>query len=94
MSKPTSCSTQTAPMLAHRPRLSADARRWAKALAITAALLALFFVAARYAARSAPANHRRCIEAVAADAHLSAAALFQDPALQDALVEAETRCSR
>ncbi|MGF6646604.1 hypothetical protein P3T17_004758 [Paraburkholderia sp. GAS82] len=78
-----------------RGALKAEGKRhWTVGIAITLAAIALFAIAAVLAASSVPANNALCLQKVANDEHVSLDAFFQNPARQDALVEAATLCSR
>jgi hypothetical protein len=69
-------------------------RHWVVGIAITLVLLALLATALHFAAPSARANTRLCLQQFANDEHVSLEAFFQNPAQQDAFVAAMTVCSR
>ena len=71
-----------------------EKRHWTIAIGITLAIIALFAIAAGWVASSVRANNILCLQQVANDEHVSLDAFFQNPAQQDALVEAATLCSR
>ncbi|SAL65699.1 hypothetical protein AWB69_07425 [Caballeronia udeis] len=56
--------------------------------------LAALLVAPSCSVSSSRANNARCLQAFANDEHRSLEAFFQDPALQDSLVQAIDHCSR
>jgi hypothetical protein len=72
--------------------------RWSTARAVSAAIailgLAALLVALACSVSSSRANNARCLQAFANDEHRSLDAFFQDPALQDSLVQAIDQCSR
>jgi hypothetical protein len=68
--------------------------RWAAGIAIAVAAIALFLTAVAYAPESIRANNNLCLQQVANDEHASLEAFFQNPAQQDAFVQAVTVCSR
>ncbi|SDG80466.1 hypothetical protein SAMN05216466_105241 [Paraburkholderia phenazinium] len=57
-------------------------------------ILALFALAVVKAPSSAKSNNMRCLQQVANEEHASLEAFFQNPAQQDALVQAMRICSR
>jgi hypothetical protein len=71
--------------------------RWSPARAASAAIailgLAALPVALACSGSSSRANNSRCLQAFANDEHRSLDAFFQDPALQDSLVQAIDHCS-
>ncbi|WP_122156740.1 hypothetical protein [Paraburkholderia sp.] len=78
-----------------RRALKAEGKRhWTIGIAITLVAIALFAIAAVLAVSSVRANNTLCLQQVANDEHTSLDAFFQNPAQQDALVEAATLCSR
>ncbi|MFM0736023.1 hypothetical protein PQQ51_02100 [Paraburkholderia xenovorans] len=77
-----------------RPWIQEERLRWVAGLAMTCAAIALFVTAVIVAPASTRANNRLCLEQAANDAHVSLDAFFQNPANQDALVQAITLCSR
>ena len=72
--------------------------RWSPVRAASAVIailgLAALLVALACSVSSSRANNARCLEAFANDEHRSLDAFFQDPALQDSLVQAIEQCSR
>jgi hypothetical protein len=56
--------------------------------------LAALLVALACSVSSSHANNVRCLQAFANDEHRSLDAFFQDPSLQDSLVQAIDQCSR
>jgi hypothetical protein len=74
---------------------SGDGARWTASIAIAAAAIALLFMAVvRVPAASINANNNLCLQQIANDEHTSLEAFFQNPAEQDAFVQAITVCSR
>jgi hypothetical protein len=74
--------------------ISEDGLRWAIGIAIAAIGVTLFLTAVAIAPASVRANNTLCLQQVANDEHLSLEAFFQNPAQQDAFVQAVTLCSR
>lgn len=72
--------------------------RWSPvrvASAATAILgLAALLIALACSVSSSRANNAQCLQAFANDEHRSLDAFFQDPALQDSLMQAIDQCSR
>jgi hypothetical protein len=68
--------------------------RWTIGIAIAVAAVALLVTATAYAPASIRANNDLCLQQVANDEHVSLEAFFQNPAQQDAFVQAITICSR
>ena len=72
--------------------------RWSPVRAASAAMailgIAALVVALTCSVSSIRANNARCLQAFANDEHRSLDAFFQDPALQDPLVQAIDQCSR
>jgi hypothetical protein len=72
--------------------------RWSPVRAASAAMailgIAALLVALACSVSSIRANNARCLEAFANDEHRSLDAFFQDPSLQDSLVQAIDQCSR
>jgi hypothetical protein len=72
--------------------------RWPPVRAASVAMailgLAALLVALACSVSSNRANNARCLQAFANDEHRSLDAFFQDPALQDSLVQAIDQCSR
>jgi len=72
--------------------------RWSpvRAASVASAILGLaaLLVALACSVSSSRANNARCLQAFANDEHRSLDAFFQDPALQDPLVQAIDQCSR
>ena len=58
------------------------------------ATTAFFIVAVVQAPASIRANNENCLRQIANDEHVSLEAFFQNPAQQDAFVQAMTVCSR
>lgn len=73
---------------------SANAVRWTVGVFIALAATVLFVVAVVVAPASIRANNDLCLKQVANDEHVSLEAFFQNPAQQDAFVQAITHCSR
>lgn len=73
---------------------SGDGVRWTIGIAIAVAAVALLLTAVAYAPASIRANSNLCLQQVANDEHVSLDAFFQNPAQQDAFVQAITICSR
>lgn len=71
-----------------------DERHWTIGIAVTVAAVALVAAAVAAAPASVRANNSGCLEQLANDEHASLEAFFQNPAQQDALVQAITVCSR
>jgi hypothetical protein len=72
--------------------------QWSPARVTSAAIatlgLAALVVALACSVSGSRANNARCLQAFANDEHRSLDAFFQDPALQDSLVQAIDQCSR
>ncbi|MFT4507649.1 hypothetical protein [Caballeronia sp. 15711] len=72
--------------------------RWSAARAAGAAMatlgMAALLVVLACSVSSNRANNARCLQAFANDEHRSLDAFFQDPALQDSMVQAIDQCSR
>jgi len=72
--------------------------RWSPVRAASAAMaivgIAALLVALTCSVSSSRANNARCLQAFANDEHRSLDAFFQDPSLQDSLVQAIDQCSR
>ncbi len=72
--------------------------RWFPARATSAAIAVLgsaaLMVALACSVSSSRANNARCLQAFANDEHRSLDAFFQDPSMQDSLVQAIDQCSR
>lgn len=62
--------------------------------AMTILGLAALLVALACSVSSSRANNERCLQAFANDEHRNLDAFFQNPALQDSLVQAIDQCSR
>lgn len=67
---------------------------WVVGIANMLLILALFVLAVAKAPSSARSNNMRCLQQVANEEHVSLEAFFQNPAEQDALVQAMNVCSR
>lgn len=90
-------STQSATSvqsLQRRSWRSVDGVRWTAGIAVAAVAIAAFLVAVAYAPASIRANNKLCLQQIANDEHASFEAFFQNPAEQDAFVQAVTVCSR
>lgn len=74
--------------------MSDDRRRWIVGVVVAAATLSLFVVAVSCSTSSIRANNEQCLASIANDEHMALEALFQNPANQDALVQAITQCAR
>lgn len=68
--------------------------QWIVGIANMLLILALFVLAVVKAPSSARSNNMRCLQQVANEEHLSLEAFFQNPAGQDAMVQAIDLCSR
>ena len=72
--------------------------RWSRVRAASAGMaivgIAALLVALTCSFSSSRANYARCLQAFANDEHRSLDAFFQDPSLQDSLVQAIDQCSR
>jgi hypothetical protein len=77
-----------------RARKAEEKRYWSVGIAVTLLLVGLFAAALYFAAPSARANTTLCLQQFANDEHVSLEAFFQNPAQQDAFVQAMTVCSR
>lgn len=73
---------------------SEEVMRWVVGWAIAATALGLFAVAVVYAPSSVGANNTLCLQQFANEEHVSLEAFFQNPAQQDAFVQAVTICSK
>jgi hypothetical protein len=71
-----------------------DGIRWAVGIAVAVAAIGAFLMAIACAPASIRANNNLCLQQVANDEHTTLEAFFQNPAEQDALVQAITICSR
>lgn len=77
------------------PRSMSDSsRRWVAGISIAVLIISLFVVAVSCSTSSVRANDKLCLERVANDEHTAMEAFFQNPADQDALVQAITLCAR
>jgi hypothetical protein len=74
--------------------LSEAAWQWLVGIANMLLILALFVLAVVKAPTSVRSNNMRCLQEVANEEHVSLEAFFQNPAGQDALVQAMRICSR
>lgn len=74
--------------------ISEVARQWVVGVASMLLILALFVLALVKAPSSVWSNNMRCLQQVANEEHVSLEAFFQNPAQQDALVQAMNVCSR
>lgn len=68
--------------------------RWAIGITIAVGAVALLLAATAYAPASIRVSNNLCLQQVANDEHVSLEAFFQNPAQQDAFVQAITICSR
>jgi hypothetical protein len=68
--------------------------QWVVGIADMLLILALFVLAVAKAPSSVRSNNMRCLQQVANEEHVSLEAFFQNPAEQDALVQAMNVCSR
>jgi hypothetical protein len=68
--------------------------QWVVGIANMLLILALFALAVTKAPSSVRSNNMRCLQQVANEEHVSLEAFFQNPADQDALVQAMNVCSR
>jgi hypothetical protein len=68
--------------------------QWVIGIANMLLILALFVLAVARAPSSVRSNNMRCLQQVANEEHVSLEAFFQNPAEQDALVQAMSVCSR
>jgi hypothetical protein len=80
--------------LQQRSRRSGDGLRWTVGIAIAGAAIGALLVAVACAPQSIRANNNLCLQQIANDEHTSLDAFFQNPAEQDAFVQAITICSR
>jgi hypothetical protein len=87
-------STTTPRSLQRRSWSSGKGVRWTIGIAILAAASALFLAAVACAPASMRANNNLCLQQVADDEHANLEAFFQNPAEQEAFVQAITVCSR
>ncbi len=74
--------------------VSGAALQWVVGIANMLLILALFVLAVAKAPSSVRSNNMRCLQQVANEEHVSLEAFFQNPAEQDALVQAMNVCSR
>jgi hypothetical protein len=68
--------------------------RWSVGIAVAVAAVGLVIVALACAPTSIRTNNEACLRQIANEEHTSLEAFFQNPAEQDAFVEAVTVCSR
>ena len=68
--------------------------QWVVGMANMLLILGLFVLAVAKAPSSVRSNNMRCLQQVANEEHTSLEAFFQNPAEQDALVQAMNVCSR
>jgi len=80
--------------LQRRSWTSGDGIRWAAGIAVAVAAIGAVVLAIACAPASIRANNNLCLQQVANDEHTTLEAFFQNPAEQDALVQAITICSR
>ncbi|MGF6976038.1 hypothetical protein QFZ94_004488 [Paraburkholderia sp. JPY465] len=69
-------------------------RRWIAGVSVVIVTMALVGAAAFCSTSSVRANNKRCLESLANDEDIALEAFFQNPAEQDALVQAVTQCAR
>lgn len=74
--------------------LSEAGWQWLIGIANMLLILAVFVLAVVKAPSSVKSNNMRCLQQVANEEHVSLEAFFQNPAGQDALVQAMGVCSR
>lgn len=74
--------------------ISGAGRQWIVGIANMLLILALFALAVVKAPLSVKSNNTRCLQQVANEEHASLEAFFQNPAQQDALVQAMEVCAR
>jgi hypothetical protein len=74
--------------------LSGARLQWVMGIANMLLILALFGLAVVRAPSSARSNNMRCLQQVANEENVALEAFFQNPAEQDALVQAMNVCSR
>lgn len=87
-------STSTLKSLQRQSWRSGDGVRWTVGIAVWALAIALFLAAVAYAPAIIRANNNLCLQQVANDEHANLEAFFQNPAQQDAFVQAIIVCSR
>lgn len=80
--------------LRRRSWRSGNGVRWTVGIAVALAAIGSFLAAVACAPASIRANNNLCLEQVANDEHATLEAFFQNPAEQDAFVQAITVCSR
>lgn len=73
---------------------SGDGVRWTVSISIATVAIALLLTAIACAPASIRANNSLCFQQAANDEHASLEAFFQNPAQQDAFIQAVTVCSR
>jgi hypothetical protein len=74
--------------------VSGEGLQWVVGIANMLLILGLFVLAVAKAPSSVRSNNARCLQQVANEEHVSLEAFFQNPAEQDALVQAMNVCSR
>jgi hypothetical protein len=77
-----------------RRLVSGAGLQWVIGMANMLLILVLFVLAVAKAPSSVKSNNMRCLQQVANEEHVSLEAFFQNPAEQDALVQAMSVCSR
>jgi len=77
-----------------RRGLGGEVSRWVKGVVISLAILGTFVFAAARSISTRPALNELCLKQMAEEEHTTLEAFFQNPAAQDALVQAITACSR
>jgi hypothetical protein len=92
----TSCRSTTSGELRRNSRLGAGEEiwPWIKGAAISLTIFGLFMVLAARSISSRPAVNELCLKQMAREEHTTLEAFFQNPADQDALVQAITACSQ
>lgn len=87
-------STATGQHAQSQSWISERGLRWALGAAVSLLAIGLFVVAVICVPDSTRANTRLCLQQIANEEHTSLEAFFQNPAQQDAFVQAMMVCSR
>jgi hypothetical protein len=88
-------STPCVPLAQQRQsERASDGLRWIVGSAITALAVGLVMFAVVCAPANIRANNDGCLQQIANEEHTSLEAFFENPAQQDAFVQAVTVCSR